>query len=455
MYGLILVKLSLLLFLLLFSGFFSGSEAALFSLGRIERYRIREGGGSLTARWIRYLIEDPRKLLITILIGNELVNICAAVLTASLTHDLIQMGWMTGLSERVILKALVSAVIFTPFLLVVGEITPKTLAVWNAGLVARGVAIPLRVFYQVAAPLRWILKGLADGVVRIFAGEPPRSETPITEEEFRILVDLSREGGLLRESESEIIHNIFDFGETRVAEVMTPRTDVFCIQMDRTLDDIIRAIGQRHLSRIPVYKQDKDDVVGILYSKDLLRLRREPNSRESFDLKSILRKPYFVPQTKRANDLFREFRFSRIHMAIVVDEYGGMAGLVTMEDLLESLFGESQGEYDPEVSPIQSVEDGTVIVPARMPIEEFNRRFGANLPEEEYDTMGGLVFDLFGRLPEPGLKVSYMRYTFTVEKTRGPRILELRVQWQTDDSGSSDGQGSAHAEQAGDDKEDG
>ncbi len=426
----ILAKLALLFFLLGLSGFFSGSEAALFSLNRIERRRIGAQDERPSARWIRDLLREPRNLLATILVGNEFVNVSASVLAASLTDDLLKNAALAWLADGVLVKTLLSSLLFAPLLMVLGEITPKTLAMWDARRFAGFVALPLKTFYGIVGPVRWVLKGAADGMVRMLLGEPLRTEPPVTEEEFRALVDLSREGGSLRESEREIIHNIFDFGETRVEEVMTPRTDVFCIPVTQPLHEIVRAIGQRHHSRIPVYDQDKDDVVGILYAKDLLRLWLDLRLRESFDLRKLLRKPYFVPRTKRANDLFREFRASRIHMAIVVDEYGGVAGLVTMEDLLESLFGEIQDEYDAETCDVRPLDGGGMIVSARMPIADFNRRFGAALPDEEYDTLGGLVFDLFGRLPEPGAEVAFQGWTFAVEKIRGTRILELRVREQ-------------------------
>lgn len=434
----ILAKFALLIFLLGLSGFFSGSEAALFSLNRIERHRIGAQDDRPSARCIRDLLREPRNLLATILVGNELVNVSASVLAASVTDDLLQNAALAWLGDKILVKTLLSSLLFAPLLMILGEVTPKTLAMWNARRFAGFVALPMRAFHGIVGPVRWVLKGAADGIVRVLLGEPSRAESSVTEEEFRALVDLSREGGSLRESEREIIHNIFDFGETRVEEVMTPRTDVFCVPVTQPLHEIVQAIGQRHHSRIPVYDQDKDDVVGILYAKDLLRLWVDPRPRESFDLRKLLRKPYFVPRTKRANDLFREFRANRIHMAIVVDEYGGVAGLVTMEDLLESLFGEIQDEYDAETCDVRPLDGGGMIVSARMPIGDFNRRFGAALSDEEYDTLGGLVFDRFGRLPEPGAEVAFQGWTFAVEKIRGTRILELRVKEQKGESPSSE-----------------
>ena len=433
MAGLLLTKGLLLLVLLLCSGFFSGSETSLFSLGRLERYRLREADQTLTARCIAYLTQRPRRLIITILIGNDLINIMISAVAASMGDDLFHVWGVPDSPRWMIVETFAATAFCLPLLLVFGEITPKTLALRNPHAYARFAALPLRLFHRVVAPLRWVLAGLANGIVRLVLGRQDRKEEPITEREFRTLVDLGKQSGALWESEREFIHNIFDFGETRVSEIMTPRTDMFCVQYDQGLEEILTGIAVHHYSRIPVYKEDKDDVVGILYSKDLLQRAPHPSHDRAWKVHGLLRTPYFIPQTKKASDLFREFRFNRVHMAIVVDEYGGVAGLVTMEDLLEDLFGEIVDEYDPEEPETRQVDENTFIIPGGMPIEDCNRQLDGSLPEEDHDTMGGLVFDLFGRLPTLGARVSYMHYTFTVTKMLGKRILELRVQRQPEE----------------------
>lgn len=433
MSGLTLIEISLLVLLVLCSGFFSGSETSLFALGRIERYRIREEKGTVVSRSLRFLIDRPRRLIVTILIGNEILNITISAMGASLTDRALSAWIVVDFLDPVILKTLAATAICFPLLLVFGEITPKTLALYNPRRFARFAAVPLRLFYTVITPVRGLLAGLSNGIVRFVLGESPLGDSPITEEEFRSLVDMSKKGGVLWESEREFIHNIFEFEETPVSEVMTPRTDMFCLQVDQSLEETLKFIEEKTYSRIPVYGMDKDDIVGILYCKDLLGISSHQAKREGWNLRESLRKPYFIPETKKASELFREFRFNRIHMAIVVDEYGGVAGLVTMEDLLEELFGEIVDEYDPEEPQLRELDERTVIIPGKMPIEEFNRRAGADLPVEEYDTMGGLVFGLFGRLPVAGAKVSYLRHTFTVERMLGTRIVELRIERQPEE----------------------
>jgi len=439
--GIVITKISFLVLLLLCSGSFSGSETSLFSLGRIERYRTREEKETFVSRCLHALVERPRRLIVTILIGNELVNITIAALSASLTDGVLLSRPPSVSIDSALLKTVIATAVCFPLLLVLGEITPKTLALYNPRRFARFAAAPLRVFYLLITPVRWVLASLSNGIVRLLFGESPRADDPITEEEFRDLVDKSNEGGVLWEAEREFIHNIFDFGETRVSEVMTPRTDMFCLQGDQSLEEILEVIEDQHYSRIPVYEEDKDDITGILYCKDLLGVRGNPEKRRDWNLRAFLRKPYFIPQTKKASDLFREFRFNRVHLAIVVDEYGGVAGLVTMEDLLEELFGDILDDYDPEEPQPRKLDENTMVIPGRMPIEDFNQLAGAELPEEDYDTMGGLVFGLFGKLPSPEAKVSYMHYTFTVEKMEGTRILELRVEQHPEDAARPESEG--------------
>ena len=441
MSGIVIIKISFLVVLLLCSGFFSGSETSLFSLGRVERYRIREEKETFVSRCLQALVERPRRLIVTVLIGNELVNITIAALGASLMDGALLARPPFVSMDSVLLKTIIATAVCFPLLLVVGEITPKTLALYNPRRFARFAAVPLRLFYLLISPVRWILASLSNGIVRLFFGEAPKADSPMTEEEFRELVDQSNEGGVLWEAERDFIHNIFDFGETRVSEVMTPRTDMFSLKGDQSLEEILVVIEEQHYSRIPVYEEDKDDITGILYCKDLLGLRADPEKRRDWNLRAFLRKPYFIPQTKRASDLFREFRFNRIHLAIVVDEYGGVAGLVTMEDLLEELFGDILDDYDPEEPQPRKLDENTMVVPGRMPIEDFNQLAGTELPEEEYDTMGGLVFGLFGKLPSPEAKVSFMHYTFTVEKMEGTRILELRVEQHPEGAARSENEG--------------
>ena len=427
MFTIIVLKICFLSILLFLAACFSGSETALFSLGRLKLFRIQEEKKEGPHRHIAHLLTDPRRLLVTIVIGNELVNILASTVMGSLTDTVLTTFGGEDRYRYLVAEAIAGTAVLVPLLVFFGDLVPKTLAIMNPEGFAKRLAGPLDTFARLIAPLRWVMQSLADVIIRMSLGASPSEERHITESDLRTLVDLGEEEGEIAESEKEFIHNIFDFGDTVVSEVMTPRTDMFCLHVDQTWDEILAAIAEEHYSRMPVYEKDKDDMVGVLYSKDLLALNPDEPDRKEFELRSLLRKPYFIPHSKKANDLFREFQFHRVHMAIVVDEYGGVAGLVTMEDLLEELFGEILDEHDPEEFLMRRIDDRTVVISARMTIEEFNGRLGAGLPEEEYDTMAGFVFGLFGTLPTVGGQVSFEGCTFTVEKMRGTRILEIKV----------------------------
>jgi len=435
-----------LFILLLFSAFFSGAETSFFFLGRVERYRVPKEKENLTRRWINDLFRQPQALAMSIIIGHEFVTATASVLVASFVEKVSARYPEILYSNHVLLKTILAAAFVFPLFLILGRIIPETVAMRSPQRFAGFIVIPLRVFSWMVTPLRLVLEWLAGGIGWFVPGKNPASAESITEREFRSLVDLSREEGALWESEHQFIHNIFEFGENRVLEVMTPRTDMFCVHIDQDRAEILEAIEEYHYSRIPVYDKDKDDIAGILYSKDLLRVSLFSDEPQEWKLKPLVRKPYFVPQTKKANDLFREFRSKRIHIAVVVDEYGGVAGLVTMEDLLESLFGEILDEYDQEEPQVKHVNDSTVIIPARMAIDECNRLLSTEFPEGEYETMSGFVFDLFGRLPSPGARVVYRSHDITVEKMLGTRILELRIQQKPEASPSPDGSAEAGEE---------
>lgn len=318
--------------LLAVSSFFSGSETALFTIGKVAQTRLQQSERG-TDRLVARLLESPRDLLVTVLLGNELTNIALSIVSASITRSYLE--------DRTMLEqALISAAIVVPLLLVFGEVTPKTLASQRPEGLARIVARPLQLFATVTTPVRRLLRRLTDAVVKRFAGHAPgtTAESTIDESEFRTLVDVGAAEGVVEEGERALIHNVLDFGDLTVADVMKPWDQVFAISEDRTIDQILDLLDERAYSRIPVYRGDRRAVVGVLFVKDLLPVRwglRPPPPR----LRRLLRRPLFTLARRPAADLLEEFRARRTHLAVVVDEFGKARGLVTMEDLLEELFG--------------------------------------------------------------------------------------------------------------------
>jgi len=330
---LILVKIILIFILLCFSAFFSGSETALFSLGSIKLFQLKESNHP-KAPLIQELIEKPRRLLISILIGNEFINITASALAASLCISLLgnQGKW-------------IAIAIMTPLILIFGEVLPKTIAVSYSEKFSLWVAQPISIFSRAIFPVRWIIRKLVDRVNALFGKQKRREESIFFEEEFKELIEVGHQEGILETEEREMIHKILNFGDTIVSSIMTPRSGMFTLPYDPDIDHLIKKVKENHFSRIPIYKQEKNNIIGVVNAKDLLTLINKQDA-GSTTILSIIRQPYFVPKDKKIQDLLKEFQEKKVHLALVVNEQGSVIGLVTMEDLLEELFGEIYDEFD-------------------------------------------------------------------------------------------------------------
>ena len=335
---LILAKIVLILILLCFSAFFSGSETALFSLGPIKLFQLKESHHP-KAPVIQALIEKPRRLLISILVGNECVNITASALAASLCISLLgnQGKW-------------ISIAIMTPLILLFGEILPKTIAISHSEKFSLKVAQPIRIFARVIFPIRWSIRQVVDTITSLFGTPAQREESIFFEQEFKELVEAGHKEGALETGEREMIHKILNFSDTIVSSIMTPREDMFILPYDADAEHIIKEVNENRFSRIPIYKHEKYNIIGILNAKDLLTLRNTQNKGSgAHTIPRIVRQPYLVLHNKKIHDLFKEFQEKNIHLALVVNDNGSVVGLVTMEDLLEELFGEIYDEFDDEL----------------------------------------------------------------------------------------------------------
>jgi putative hemolysin len=278
---------------------------------------------------------------------------------------------------------------------------------------------------RILAPVRATLGGLTAMLVRLVGRRGRKDEPELSEEELRTLVDVGTTEGVVEREEREMIHKVFELEDTLVRSVMVPRTDMFCLDVATPVSQILPALRENLHSRVPVYERTIDVIVGILYTKDLLPYVAGLPS--DFDIRAHLHPPYFVPESKRADALLQEFRAKKLHLAIVVDEYGGTAGLVTLEDLLEELVGEIADEYDEPERLIHRVDSHTFRVSGKLPIEELNAVAGLAIPDEEYDTVGGWVLDLFGRVPRARERVTRPDLTVTVEKVERTRVVEVLV----------------------------
>jgi putative hemolysin len=409
----LVLDLLVLVALLAASALLAGSEAAYFSQSLHGPAR-RGNGNQDGATPLGRLLEHPHDLLITIVVGITVVNIASSALATAVATALV--------GPRGVAIA-IPAMIF--LIVVFGEVLPMTIAVGDPRRFGRLAAWPVRALALVLGPVRVVLGAFTALVTRVVS----RETTPqpgITEAELRTLVEVGHREGVVERSEREMIHGVFELGDTTVVDILTPRTYVFGVDVTIHPDRLLAELRSNLHHRIPVYERSLDHVVGILSVKDLLP--HYQGLPPDFDLRRHLAPAYFVPETKRADALLREFQAKKIQMAIVVDEYGGTAGLVTLEDILEEVVGEIRDEFEAVERLAQPVDERTYRVAAKMPITEFNTVTGLAISDDHFDTVGGWVLDLFGRVPHRGEKVSADGVTVTVEKVHRTRILEVLVE---------------------------
>jgi len=405
-----LITLGILLFL---SAFFSASETALMSLSKIRiRHMVDEKvkGASLVGK----LIENPGKLLSAILIGNNVVNIGASALATSLA--IIYFG-EKGVG--------ISTVIMTILVLIFGEITPKSIATRNSEKVSLKVAKPIYFITLILNPISMIFTYLTNFVIRLFGGKVDMNKPFITEEELRTIVDVSHEEGVLEVEEKQMIYNVFEFGDSQIKEVMVPRTDMIAVDVESTYEEIISVFREEQFSRVPVYKDSIDNIIGVLHVKSLFFYN---SNNEKFDINKFMIKPYFTYEYKATTELFEEMRKNRVAMSVVLDEYGGTAGIVTMEDLVEEIVGEIEDEYDDyNHNEIEVIKEDEYIVDGSAKIDLVNEMIGTSIESEDFDSIGGFVIGEIGGFPEKGEVVECGDIKFVIEDIDKNRIKKLKI----------------------------
>jgi len=407
------LRVGLLFVLILCSAFFSASETALFAANRVV-LRQRRAQGDRRAATANALLSQASELLTTLLAGNTLSNVGVSVVATSIAFSLMGRGgeWAAFLATALVL-------------LIIAEIAPKTLAARYADRLVLIVAGPISALMRIFTPLIRVLSLVATALVRPFGGHITPRAPLVTQEQLRFLVQVGEEEGVIEQEEREMIHSVFEFGDTVVREVMRPRVDISAVPADATLNRALALMTERGHSRLPVYEGTIDHVLGVVYIRDLIPALR--HGRLDQPVSELKRPPFFVPESKKVDELFKEMQQRKVSVAIVLDEYGGTAGLVTVEDLLEEIVGEIQDEYDLEEKPIQLVGDRTAVVNARVHLDEVNELLGVRLPQDEVDTVAGLVYSLFGRVPAPGETFALPGIELRVEKTLGQRITRVRI----------------------------
>ena len=388
--------LLLQLVLILVNGWFAATEVAVLSLSEAKLRHDAEEGDKTAAKLLK-LNESPNHFLATIQVCITLAGYLGAAFAANAFKD--DVASLTKLPEPACL--VIVTLILAFFTLLLGEMVPKRLGVYAPEKIARANLTLLNIFSVIFTPMVWVLSGVTNLILWVMGIDPDAAEEEVTEDDIRMMVDMGEEAGAIEETEKEMIENIFEFNNRTAETVMTHRTDVTCVWVDEEWDVILQTIRETGLSRFPVYNEDRDDIIGTLNTRVFLLNMQAEKPRT---MREMIREAYFVPQTVPADQLFRNMQTRKIHMAIVVDEYGGMSGIVTMEDLLEEIVGNIYDEFDPkEEAEIVSLQENTWRISGQAMLTDVAEALDVELPlEEDYDTLGGLIFSQFTTIPEDG-----------------------------------------------------
>jgi CBS domain containing-hemolysin-like protein len=402
-----------IILLLVVAGFLAMAETSIARINRVKAHHLAQEKKKGAAALLK-IVEDPGPILSVVLLLTLLAHIGGTAVATGLAIR------HYGSGGEAVAAAVMTIVIF-----VFAEMVPKTYTVQRTERAALAVAPVIFGIGRVLKPLGKVLILIANSVMLLLPGKGLPKGPFVTEEEIRHMVDVAEEEEEIEEDERELIHSIFEFGDTVVREVMVPRPDMITIPASALLNEALGIIIEAGYSRIPIYEGDNDNIIGVLYAKDLMKRMHE--SPADVKVSSLGRAPNFIPEQKKVAELLREMQEQHVHMSIVVDEYGGTAGLVTIEDLIEEIVGEIVDEYDKEEPLVEPIDDVSMRVDAKMPIDEVNEILGVDLPHEEWDTVGGLVFGLTGRVPIPGEVVRYDSVIFTTERVTGRRIQKVVI----------------------------
>jgi CBS domain containing-hemolysin-like protein len=413
------VDLIVLGLLFLLSGVFSASETALMGLGRLGLAHAIEKGGR-RGRALEVWKKDPNRILTTILILNNAINISATTVAAFFAIHISELFQLNRGQTGTLVAAAVTLII-----ILFGEVTPKILAIHKSEPIALIIIQPLVLLGKLLHPISRFLIKTANFFLRPLGVEPESSVPMVTEEEIHALIQMGADEGVIEDQEHQMIHGVIKLGETQIREVMVPRTEMEGINAGDDMERIIDQIVQTGYSRMPVYRENFDNIIGVVYTKDIISVLQ---NRELIVLQDILRQPHFVPETKKVDELLHEFQRGRLHLAIVVDEYGGTSGLVTLEDLIEEIVGEIQDEYDVEEKTIEKIGEDLWTVEGQTDIKEINLALAVELPDvKDINTIGGFITDLLGHLPKRGEQITYQDLQFTILEASSRKVDKIKI----------------------------
>jgi CBS domain containing-hemolysin-like protein len=409
--------------LILLNAFFVAAEYGLVTARRTRIVELQHQGNR-RARDVLRITSDPPRFIAAMQLGVTLTSLGIGALGEVALSRLFDKAIST------VLAVIFAYLILTFLHVVIGELVPKGIALGHSEGTALFVSAPVRFFFIAMRPVVWVLEGATEIVLKWLGLKPPGADDDVlSEAELRMLVSQSTRGGEIEQQEQEMLYKVFDFADKEAKDVMVPRPEVVALSIDLPPEQCLEAVMDSPFTRYPVYRETLDNVVGILHVRDLFRALRDRGMHE-VKVEDIIRPAHIVPETKDLAALLAEFRRANQHMAIVVDEYGDMEGIVTLEDLLEEIVGDIEDEFDLPDESVEQIDEDTVIIDGTFPIDDFNERFNTEMPDEDYHTMAGFVFGLLGRQPEAGDTINHDGMRFDVLETEGSRILKIAVTFE-------------------------
>ena len=426
--GAIIPQILLIALLTAINAFFASSEMAIVSVNKSKVKKLSDEGNS-NAKLLEKLIEEPSNFLSTIQIGITLAGFFSSASAATgISEYFLKLLSPLGFPYAQEVSMIVVTLILSYFTLVFGELVPKRIALKKADKIALFSVKPIYFISKFTKPFIKLLCFSTSLVLKITGNNDSDIEEKVSEEEIRYLISQSQKDGCIESVERDMLYNVFEFNDKNVNEIMTPRNNMFAISIDSNIEDVLDEILSSSFSRIPVYKDTIDDIVGILYVKDLFIEARKVGF-ENINLSKLLQEPNFVLETVKTNELFNILKTKKVHLAILFDEYGGISGLVSMEDLIEEIVGDIEDEYDNEEIMIRKLDDTGFIIKGHLSVSEFNNKFNADIEEGEYDTLNGYLLNKLGKLPEEGVEIKLENIHFTVSKVDNRRVEDIKVRF--------------------------
>ncbi len=408
----------LIIFCLLIIAILSGSEVAFIAVNRLKLRSLIEKG-HINATIVQKIRDEHDLLFSVVILSGNLFTILATSLGTTIA--LYIFGEELGI--------IIATIVMTFLTVVFGELAPKTFAASHAEGIALAMARPILLYIRLISPIVWIFRRSSNFLIRLFGGEIAPTPQFLTEEEMKAMISIGEEEGAIEKEEKKMLHNVFEFGDKKVSEAMVPRTEIVAIPEDAVITDVLKLVAEHGYSRYPVIKENVDNITGVLYVKSILRMMAEKEVTSQTPIRDFIKEAYYIPESKMVTSLLDEMQKNKFQIAIVVDEHGGTAGLITLEDIMEEIVGGLQDEFEAMEAEkeVEVIDENTFVVSGSTEIDEVNELIGVNLKSEEFHTIGGFLFGLFGHLPKVGEQLRYQGLKFLILEMNGRRIEKIKI----------------------------